>query len=141
MNEQIDNVPSLLILAGDPDLAEGIRVYLEDSYRIYILSDLIDLYMYLKNYKIDLLLIDIDSTGLNQLQQLQFIKSAHPYLKMVVMYMFLDEEEQSEKSALRAADDFIFKPFSASVLKHKLDQLLVPALNKGTEAIRHLDTL
>ena len=50
--------------------------------------------------------------------------------------MFLDEEERREKLVLSVADDFISKPFSASVLKYKLDQLLVPGLKHGTEALR-----
>jgi hypothetical protein len=32
---------------------------------------------------------------------------------------------------LGAADDFISKPFSASVLKYKLDQLLIPRAKKS----------
>ncbi len=131
MSEQIEKKPSLLVLAVDPDLAEGIRIYLEDVYQVYILAEPADLNTHLRRYHVDLLLTDIDTTGINQLQQLQLIKSVFPDLKIIVMYMFLDEEERREKSVLNTADDFISKPFSASVLKYKLDQLLVSTTKKS----------
>ena len=137
MSEQSCLKPALLVLGVDPDLAEGIRIYLEDSYHVYIVADPADLNTHLASYHVDLLLTDLDTSALNQLQQLQSIRSACPDLKIIVMYMFLDEEERREKSVLSVADDFISKPFSASVLKYKLDRLLLPGLKQGTAALRH----
>jgi DNA-binding response OmpR family regulator len=137
MTEQICKKPALLVLGVDPDLAEGIRIYLEDSYDVYIVTDPADLNTHLASYHVALLLTDIDTTGINQLQQIQSIRSAYPDLKIIVMYMFLDEEERREKSVLSAADDSISKPFSASVLKYKLDQLLVPVVKQGAAVLRH----
>jgi DNA-binding response OmpR family regulator len=131
MSEQICLKPVLLVLGVDPDLAEGIRIYLEDSYHVYVVADSADLSVILASYHVDLLLTDIDTSGINQLQQLQSIRSTCPDLKIIIMYMFLDEEERREKSVLGAADDFISKPFSASVLKYKLDQLLIPRAKKS----------
>jgi DNA-binding response OmpR family regulator len=124
MNEAVRIKPALLVLGVDPDLAEGIRIYLEDSYSVYLLTDPADLEMHLASNRVDLLLTDIDTAGFEKLQQLPSIKLSYPGLKIIVMYMFQDEEERPEKSALSTADDSISKPFSASVLKYKLDQLL-----------------
>ena len=137
MCEQICLKPALLVLGVDPDLAEGIRIYLEDSYQVYIVAHPADLNTHLTSYHVDLLLTDLDTSGINELEQVQSIRSAYPDLKIIVMYMFLDEEERREKSILSAADDFISKPFTASVLKYKLDRLLLPGLKQGTAALRH----
>jgi len=131
MNEQTCTKPALLILGVDPDLAEGIRIYLEDSYQVYLISDSADLDGCLASFHAYLLLTDIDTADINTMHQLQNIKSAHPEMKIIMMYMFPDEEESREKSVLSAADDSISKPFSASVLKYKLDQLLSLSTKKS----------
>jgi DNA-binding response OmpR family regulator len=131
MSERHEKIGAVLVFIDDPDLAESIRLYLEDSYQVYLLSDPVDLKIYLARYNINILLTDLDTTGVGQLQQLPGIKSEYPQLKIIVMYMFLDEEERKEKPVLNVADDIILKPFSAGVLKYKLDRLLLPAAKKS----------
>jgi len=128
MGKQEEKIPVVMVFTDDADLAEGIRLYLEDSYQVYVLSDPVDLKLYLARYRIDLLLADCDTTSVAEGQQISELKTEYPQLKIVIMYMFLDEEERCEKSVLSTADDFILKPFSASVLKYKLDHLLQSTL-------------
>ncbi len=53
---------SVIILENDPDLADSIRVFLEDSYKVYIVQDPAHLMRYISNYKINVLVTDLDTT-------------------------------------------------------------------------------
>ena len=128
MNTRYKKVPAVLLLAKDKDLAESIRIYMEDSYRVYFISDPADLDACIRKYNIDLLLTDLDKSSPDLFQKLESVRSDYPQLRIMVMYMFLDEDEYREKLILKEADDHIFKPFSASVLKYKLDRLCAHTL-------------
>ena len=115
---------AVLIIENDRDLAESIRLYLEDSYRVYITKDPSKVHDFITRHKVQLVLTDIDIPSSALQEQLSCIKSANPDIKIIVMYMFLDEEELMEQLLFQTADDYIFKPFDADVLKQKLDRLL-----------------
>jgi DNA-binding response OmpR family regulator len=117
---------SVLILENDSDLADCIRLYLEDSYQVYVTQDAANLEGYVSKYKINLIITDLDSPYPNLREQLKNIKRENPQVKIIVIYMFLDDEEQKERSILKEADDYIFKPFDADVLKFKLNKLISP---------------
>jgi response regulator RpfG family c-di-GMP phosphodiesterase len=123
MSAKHKNKPAILLLARDSDLAESIRIYLEDSYRVYYLSDIDGLDTCLRKYKIDILLTDLDKSSPGLLKELESVKSEYRRLRIMVMCMFLDDDEGKEQLLLKEADDHIFKPFNASVLKYKLDKL------------------
>lgn len=121
---------TVLIIENDRDLAESIKLFLEDSYRVYVTRDPKKISDIIVRRNIQLVLTDIDIPNCELQQQLSMIKSAHPDVKIIVMYMFLDEEELMEQLLFQCADDYIFKPFDADVLKRKLDRLL-PAKAAG----------
>jgi len=118
------NAQAVLILENDIDLADSIRLYLEDSYRVYVTRHSSKLLRYITRYRIKLILTDVDTPSIDLQRQLAEIKSSNPDVKIMLMYMFFDEEGVSEKSLLQSADDYISKPFDADVLKQKLDRLL-----------------
>jgi len=115
---------SIVILEKDPDLADSIRVYLEDSYEVYIVQDPAHLMRYISNYNINVLVTDLDATHSDIQRHLAEAKVFNPELKILVMYMFIDEDNLPARSILNEVDDYIYKPFNADVLRHKLDRLI-----------------
>jgi len=120
------NVPTngVLILENDKDLADSIRLFLEDVYSVYIIDDPSEIKTYLTKYEIKLLVTDLDMPHQNLRNNLQSIRSSNPGIKIILMYMFLDEDGQRDSSILKEADDHIFKPFDADVFRYKVDRLL-----------------
>lgn len=114
----------VLILEDDKDLADSIRVFLEDVYSVYIIDDPSEIKTYITKYGIKLLVTDLDMPHPNLRNKLQSIKSSNPGIKIILMYMFLDEDGQKDSSILKEADDYIFKPFDADVFRYKVDRLL-----------------
>jgi DNA-binding response OmpR family regulator len=115
---------AVLILEDDRDLANSIRLFLEDVYPVYIIDDPSKLRTYITKYRIKLLVTDLDMAYQNLQHNLQVIKSSNPGVKIILMYMFLDEDGQKNHSILNEADDYIFKPFDADVFRYKVDRLL-----------------
>ncbi len=115
---------AVLILENDRDLADSIRLFLEDVYPVYIIDDPSKLRTYITKYRIKLLVTDLDMAYQNLQHNLQVIKSSNPGVKIILMYMFLDEDGQKNHSILNEADDYIFKPFDADVFRYKVDRLL-----------------
>jgi DNA-binding response OmpR family regulator len=114
----------VLILENDKDLADSIRVFLEDVYSVYIIDDPSKIMTYISKYGIKLLVTDLDMPYPNLRNKLHSIKSSNPSIKIILMYMFLDEDGQRDSSILKEADDYIFKPFDADVFRYKVDRLL-----------------
>lgn len=115
---------SVLILENDKDLADSIRLFLEDVYSVYIIDDPSKIKAYIKKYGIKLLVTDLDLPHPNLRNNLQSLKTSNPGIKIILMYMFLDEDGQWDSSILKEADDYIFKPFDADVFRYKVDRLL-----------------
>ena len=114
----------VLILENDKDLADSIRIFLEDVYSVYIIDDPSKIKAYISKYGIKLLVTDLDLPHPNLRNKLQSIKTSNPGIKIILMYMFLDEDGQRDSSILKEADDYIFKPFDADVFRYKVDRLL-----------------
>lgn len=114
----------VLILEDDKDLADSIRLFLEDVYSVYIIDDPSKIRPYITKYGIKLLVTDLDMPHANLRNKLQSVKSSNPGIKIILMYMFLDEDEHRDSSILKEADDYIFKPFDADVFRYKVDRLL-----------------
>jgi DNA-binding response OmpR family regulator len=115
---------SVLILENDKDLADSIRVFLEDVYAVYIIDDPAQIKNYISKYGIKLLVTDLDMADPNLINNLHMLKNSYPGIKIILMYMFLDEDGKKDSSLLKEADDYIFKPFDADVFRYKIDRLL-----------------
>jgi DNA-binding response OmpR family regulator len=124
MNAESAKKPVILLLISDKDLAESIRIYLEDAYKVYMTANQTECLDLLAAHPIDLLLVDLDMSELEKAKWLDILPSDFPRLKILGMYMFLDEDDRSEINITKIAHDYIFKPFSASVMKYKIDALL-----------------
>ena len=113
---------TILIIENDKDLADSIKLYLEDSYRVFITRDLAQISRCIARHKIQIILTDIDMASPEIQNKLIELKSDNPDVKIILMYMFLDEDEAQDQPFFKNADDYIFKPFDADVLKDKLDK-------------------
>ncbi len=71
-----------------------------------------------------MLVTDLDYSNADLRSNLLDIRSCTPGIKIILMYMFLDDENQKSHSLLKEADDYIFKPFDADVFRYKVDKLL-----------------
>ena len=124
MKEADVSTTSVLILENDKDLADSIRVFLEDVYSVYIIDDPSKIKAYISKYGIKLIVTDLDLPHPNLRNKLHSLKSSYPGIKIILMYMFLDEDGKKDSSILKEADDYIFKPFDADVFRYKVDRLL-----------------
>ena len=115
---------SVLILEKDQDLADSIRVFLEDAYPVYIINDPSKLVSHIKKYGIKLLVTDLDYSNHDLQSNLHELRLSIPGIKIILMYMFLDDENRKSHTLLKEADDYIFKPFDADVFRYKVDKLL-----------------
>ncbi len=91
---------------------------------MFISQSILDLGELFNQYGIKLLVTDLDMPHPNLRNKLQSVKSSNPGVKIILMYMFLDEDGQKDSSILKEADDYIFKPFDADVFRYKVDRLL-----------------
>jgi len=124
MKKADNSATSVLILENDKDLADSIRVFLEDVYSVYIIDDPSKIMAYIDKYGIKLLVTDLDTPYPNLISRLHSLKTSNPSVKIILMYMFLDEDGKKDSSILKEADDYIFKPFDADVFRYKVDRLL-----------------
>jgi DNA-binding NtrC family response regulator len=124
MGKRTGDTKAVLIIENDSDLANSIRLYLEDTYNVYVTKYPCQIAKYIVNHKVKLILTDIDVSSPDLHNQLARIKTSNPEIKIILMYMFLDEDEVQEQLIFNKADDYIFKPFDADVLRHKLEKLL-----------------
>ena len=121
--QQAEQNKAVLIIENDIDLADSIKLYLEDSYKVYITRDPAQISRFISRHDIKLILTDIEVVSPELKQRLIKLKTSHPDVKIILMYMFFDEDEIEDQSFFRNADDYIFKPFDANVLKNKMDKL------------------
>lgn len=114
---------SVIILESDQDLADSIRMYLEDSYLVKIVKNPVVLLREIKNTRYDFLISEVDFPRGHFIKLLKYLRGNQPALKIILMYTLFDGAHTHEKFMLQAADDFIFKPFDVNALKYKLDKL------------------
>jgi DNA-binding NtrC family response regulator len=120
---KIEQNKAILIIENDKDLAHSIKLYLEDSYQVYITKDPARIHRYISRYHVKLILTDIDVSSPELQKRLLNLKSSNPDVKIILMYMFLDEDGAQDQPFFKNADDYILKPFDADILKSKMDKL------------------
>jgi DNA-binding response OmpR family regulator len=131
------SAPCILLLENDVDLADSICAFLEDSYRVYVIQDPSELSSYVSRYHINLIISDVDAHHPNLEKILRRIKTDDPQIKVLLMYLFMDEDEVSDKSIFQDADDIILKPFDVDVLRNKLDKLYQASQLKSLQSDIH----
>ena len=123
----------ILIIEDDPGLNRGISFALEqDGYEIINTKTLKDGYLLFENENPDAILLDLnlpDGDGIafcKKIRQLPGAKSQIPILMLTARDMETDEI----MGLTSGADDYITKPFSVSILKIRLRNIIERKLSK-----------
>ena len=111
---------TIILFDRDTELAENIKLYLEDIYFVKIVSQPEQILSELSNRSYDFLISDFNSLKLQSRNLLDEIKTNSPSTKILLMCTFFDAEINNERFILSKVDDYIFKPFNVNLLKHKL---------------------
>jgi len=125
---------NILVIDPDPELCTNVRLFLEESFRVYTRQSLtyID-YAVILN-QIDLILIEADFGSDQLIPLITSLRQNQPRVKVVLMYTFFPIDRSDEKSLAALSDGLISKPFDVIELKTRLEKLLtnpaVPALRE-----------
>lgn len=122
----------ILIVDNENDLCNVIADILTGKgYNITIALNEHDVYLYLKKYLIDLILLDISLSTGNQegFDILEYCKQNLPNLPVVIMSAN-DKEDYAIQAIKQGAVDFLSKPFSAQRLLLTIEQQLHAAEQK-----------
>jgi diguanylate cyclase (GGDEF)-like protein len=116
MSEEIKN--TLLIVDDENVNLKVLNHILENEYVIYTAKNGIDAIEKAREYKPDLILLDILMPEMDGYQTLTAIRENEEIKKIPVIFITgLDSDEDEEKGLSLDAADYITKPFSAAIVK------------------------
>jgi DNA-binding response OmpR family regulator len=116
----------ILLFDNDKELADNIKLYLEDIYIVYIVTSIDNLAPELFKQSYDFLIFEATSTDINYNIIINKIRLIIPDIKIVLMCTFFDADNDNERLILGNVDDYIFKPFDVNLLRQKLIKLYSP---------------
>jgi response regulator RpfG family c-di-GMP phosphodiesterase len=114
---------TILLYEGDAELAENIKLYLEDIYVVNLVNHSEQIISELDNNSYDFLISDLNSLNIQFGNIVNEIQTISPSTKIILMCTFFDAEINNERFILSKVDDYIFKPFNVNLLKYKLLRL------------------
>lgn len=114
--------PSILIYDNESELANNIKLFLEDSYNVHNVNNIKYLILDLNTHSFDYVLLDFDSINKYFNEIIDTIRNKSDNTKILLMYTIFKTEKYNEQEILSKVDDFIFKPFNVELLKHKLEK-------------------
>jgi len=113
----------ILIVDDDPNICELLRLYFEnEGYEVKTASDGAEGVSYFKMYEPDLVLLDImlpKKDGWQVCREIREISS-----KPVIMVTAKTGTDDIKEGYAAGADEYITKPFDASILKIRVDNLI-----------------
>ena len=116
----------ILLFDNDKELADNIKLYLEDLYAVNIVTNIDNLAPELFKQSYDFLIFEATSTDIHYNIIINKIRLIVPDTKIVLMCTFFDTDNNTERSILGNVDDYIFKPFDVNLLRQKLIKLYSP---------------
>jgi len=112
----------LLVVEDDPRLREAIvDTLMIKGHEVSEAANGVDAAAIIANQQLDLVLSDINMPGMDGLELLDKIKTAHPWLPVVLMTAYGDVG-QAVKAMQRGANDYLMKPFELPELDKLLQQ-------------------
>ena len=114
----------ILLFDNDNELANNIKLYLEDIYSVRIVISTEGLISEINNNSYDFLIFEVNSFDTHFNKIINKIRLIVPNTKIILMCTFFDTDINTERFILSKVDDYIFKPFNVNLLKHKLTKLL-----------------
>ena len=116
----------ILLFDNDKELADNIKLYLEDLYAVNIVTSIDNLAPELFKQSYDFLIFEATSTDIHYNIIINKIRLIVPDTKIVLMCTFFDTDNNTERLILGNVDDYIFKPFDVNLLRKKLIKLYSP---------------
>lgn len=118
---------NILVIDPDEDFAQNVQMFLEETYSVGTRQGIeyLDYTIILKQIK--MIILDVESVDQNVIELLNQIRSNHENVKIIIMYTYFSSDKEFEKTLINHADDVIAKPFDVTLLKNKVDSLLLPA--------------
>ncbi len=114
----------ILLFDNDNELANNIKLYLEDIYSVRIVISTEGLISEINNNSYDFLIFEVNSFDIHFNKIINKIRLIVPNTKIILMCTFFDTDINTERFILSKVDDYIFKPFNVNLLKQKLTILL-----------------
>ena len=114
----------ILLFDNDNELANNIKLYLEDIYSVRIVISTEGLISEINNNSYDFLIFEVNSFDTHFNKIINKIRLIAPNTKIILMCTFFDTDINTERFILSKVDDYIFKPFNVNLLKQKLTILL-----------------
>jgi response regulator RpfG family c-di-GMP phosphodiesterase len=114
---------TILLFDSDVELAENIKLYLEDIYVVKLVNQSEEIISELRKNSYDFLISDLNSLNMQFGNIFNEIHIISPSTKIILMCTFFDAEINNERFILSKVDDYIFKPFNVNLLKYKLARL------------------
>ncbi|MCK5032378.1 MAG: response regulator [Calditrichia bacterium] len=114
----------ILLFDNDNELANNIKLYLEDIYSVRIVISTEGLISEINNNSYDFLIFEVNSFDTHFNKIINKIRLIVPNTKIILMCTFFDTDINTERFILSKVDDYIFKPFNVNLLKQKLTILL-----------------
>lgn len=107
----------ILVVDDDPDIVVLISSFLaEEGFKVYTATRSHQALEHLKNYPIDLAIIDIAMPEMDGIELLKKMKEIKPSLEAIMITAYKDAEKVVEAFRL-GAFDCIFKPFDLKYLR------------------------
>ncbi len=119
MNEKI------LVVDDDPVMARGIHRILSDSYSSFMVTSGRDALEYLKKFKADLILLDVNMPEMDGFETFDQIRHMEGCSEIPVIFLTSTEKDEIEIRCLEVgANDFIKKPVVPQVLNLRVSHII-----------------
>jgi putative two-component system response regulator len=121
-----DRCSIIMVDDNTATLAIG-RNMLKTFYKVYPAPSAAEMFNIMKKHLPDLILLDIDMPVMNGFETIKQLKADPRFVDIPVIFLTAKDDDDSELEGLNlSAADYIFKPFSASLLlKRVSNQLLL----------------
>lgn len=111
---------SILVVEDDPDIAELIRLHLQDQYlKVEVASDGIQGFEKATGHTWDLIILDVRLPGKDGLQLCRELRARHDYVP-ILMLTSKSSELDRVLGLETGADDYVTKPFSVIELSARI---------------------
>ena len=122
----------VLVVDDEPEVTFALQAYfLGKGYEMLTALDGIQAMRYLREYLIDLVLLDMKMPGVNGVEVLKFIHQQCPRTKVIVVTAY--DDQFREKVEGLGVDGFLIKPFGIEALASTLEAVL-----SGKREVSHL---
>ena len=117
------NKPRILAVADDKSVLMTCEFALKQSYNVYAVTSAEAMFELLEEIPPELIVLDIIMPGMDGYEAAQILKSDERYKDIPIIFISAMTDEASEAEGFKiGAVDYIYKPFTASQLKRRVDR-------------------